>query len=129
MNIGTPWAQKEVSTCRALLEHIGEFMQNMKTKVKRKEQQKVKTEESGTQIKSHDLQWEAVFHGKWEMHRGGTNFEKPLADAYRICRDRAAATTTFALYFMSDGSASFPEESLSRFEDPASDDLRGKIKK
>ena len=58
----------------------------------------------------------------------GTNFEKPLADAYRICRDRAAATTTFALYFMSDGSASFPEESLSRFEDPASDDLRGKIK-
>ena len=58
----------------------------------------------------------------------GTNFEKPLADAYRICRNRADETTTFALYFTSDGSASFPEESLSRFEDPDSADLRGKIK-
>ena len=49
----------------------------------------------------------------------GTNFEKPLRDAYRICTNTYQQFQELAVYFLSDGSAIYPEYAVHDFKSNA----------
>ena len=45
----------------------------------------------------------------------GTNFEKPLSDAYRLAKRYESQSDRFVLLFLTDGTANYPNAAVSQF--------------